>query len=74
MRDYEILRKELLGDSDVAESLFRAQEALRLTQGEPSGVDRVRASGYSSGNFHNCCLIFHIINILISTTKIILFQ
>lgn len=48
VRDYEILRKELPGDNEVAESLLRAQEALRLTRGEPSGVDRVRASTYSN--------------------------
>ncbi|KAI3515562.1 hypothetical protein L1887_14462 [Cichorium endivia] len=47
VRDYEILRKELPGDNEVAESLSRAQEALRLTRGEPSGVDRLRASTHS---------------------------
>ncbi|KAF5756445.1 putative tetratricopeptide-like helical domain superfamily, acetyltransferase A, auxiliary subunit [Helianthus annuus] len=48
VRDYEILSKELPGDNEVAESLSRAQEALRLARGEPSGVNRVRASTYSS--------------------------
>nr|XP_043611124.1 inactive TPR repeat-containing thioredoxin TTL3-like isoform X2 [Erigeron canadensis] len=48
VRDYEILRKELPGDNEVAESLLRAQEALRLTRGEPSGIDRVTAPVYSS--------------------------
>lgn len=53
VRDYEILRKELPGDNEVAESLSRAQDALRLTRGEPSGIDRIRASTHSCGNFHN---------------------
>lgn len=56
MRDYEILRKELPGDTEVAESLLRAQEALRLTRGEPSGVNRARATANSCGIFHNLCL------------------
>lgn len=47
VRDYEILKKELPGDNEVAESLLRAQDALRLTRGEPSGVDRIRATTYS---------------------------
>lgn len=47
VRDYEILRKELPGDNEVAESLSRAQDALRLTRGEPSGIDRIRASTHS---------------------------
>ncbi|CAH1433685.1 unnamed protein product [Lactuca virosa] len=47
VRDYEILTKELPGDNEVAESLSRAQEALRLTRGEPSGIDRIRASTHS---------------------------
>nr|GEY51285.1 inactive TPR repeat-containing thioredoxin TTL3-like [Tanacetum cinerariifolium] len=47
VRDYEILRKELPGDNEVAESLLRAQEALRLTRGEPSGVNRARATANS---------------------------
>ncbi|GJU47679.1 inactive TPR repeat-containing thioredoxin TTL3-like protein [Tanacetum coccineum] len=49
VRDYEILRKELPGDNEVAESLLRAQEALRLTRGEPSGVNRARATANSCG-------------------------
>ncbi|XP_071691297.1 inactive TPR repeat-containing thioredoxin TTL3-like [Rutidosis leptorrhynchoides] len=48
VRDYEILRKKLPEDNEVAESLLRAQEALRLTRGEPSGVDRLNATEYSS--------------------------
>ncbi|KAI3818813.1 hypothetical protein L1987_12634 [Smallanthus sonchifolius] len=48
VRDYEMLSKELPGDNEVAESLSRAQEALRLARGEPLGVSRVRASTYLS--------------------------
>ncbi|KAG6488073.1 hypothetical protein ZIOFF_056831 [Zingiber officinale] len=34
VRDYEVLRKELPGDNDVAEALFRAQVALKTSRGE----------------------------------------
>ena len=34
MRDYEVLRKDLPGDTEVAESLFRAQVALKTARGE----------------------------------------
>ncbi|CAM0953484.1 unnamed protein product [Alopecurus aequalis] len=34
VRDYEVLRKELPGDTEVAESLFHAQVALKTTRGE----------------------------------------
>jgi hypothetical protein len=34
VRDYEILRKELSGDKEVAEALFHAQVALKATRGE----------------------------------------
>ncbi|WOH03023.1 hypothetical protein DCAR_0522414 [Daucus carota subsp. sativus] len=34
VRDYEVLRKELPNDNDVAESLFHAQVALRKSRGE----------------------------------------
>ncbi|CAL4909799.1 unnamed protein product [Urochloa decumbens] len=34
VRDYEVLRKDLPGDTEVAESLFRAQVALKTTRGE----------------------------------------
>ncbi|XP_071716726.1 inactive TPR repeat-containing thioredoxin TTL3-like [Rutidosis leptorrhynchoides] len=47
VQDYDILMKELPGDNDVAQSLLQAQEALRLTHGEPLGVDRVKATKYS---------------------------
>lgn len=32
--DYEVLRKELPNDNDVAESLFHAQVALKKSRGE----------------------------------------
>ncbi|GJM93907.1 hypothetical protein PR202_ga10502 [Eleusine coracana subsp. coracana] len=34
VRDYEVLRKELPGDKEVAEALFHAQVALKATRGE----------------------------------------
>jgi DnaJ family protein C protein 7 len=34
VRDYEVLRKDLPGDTEVAESLFRAQVALKTARGE----------------------------------------
>ena len=34
MRDYEVLRKELPGDKEVAEFLFHAQIALKKSRGE----------------------------------------
>ncbi|CAN6345670.1 unnamed protein product [Urochloa humidicola] len=34
VRDYEVLRKDLPGDTEVAESLSRAQVALKTTRGE----------------------------------------
>ncbi|XP_073143719.1 TPR repeat-containing thioredoxin TTL1-like isoform X2 [Henckelia pumila] len=34
VRDYEVLRKELPDDKEVAESLFHAQVALKISQGE----------------------------------------
>ncbi|CAL9180237.1 unnamed protein product [Musa hybrid cultivar] len=34
VRDYEVLRKELPGDTEVAEALFHAQVALKTSQGE----------------------------------------
>ena len=34
MRDYEVLRQELPGDTEMAEALFHAQVALRTSRGE----------------------------------------
>lgn len=34
MRDYEVLRRQLPGDNEVAESLHRAQVALKKSYGE----------------------------------------
>lgn len=34
VRDYEVLRKELPGDNEVAEALFHAQVALKRSRGE----------------------------------------
>jgi hypothetical protein len=34
VRDYEVLRKELPSDKEVAEALFHAQIALKATRGE----------------------------------------
>ncbi|GER29168.1 tetratricopeptide repeat-containing family protein [Striga asiatica] len=62
VRDYEVLRRELPDDNEVAESLFHAQVALRKSRGEEvynmkfggevesvSGLDQFRASILSSG-------------------------
>ncbi|RLM97723.1 TPR repeat-containing thioredoxin TTL1 isoform X2 [Panicum miliaceum] len=38
VRDYEVLRKDLPGDTEVAESLFRAQVALKTARGEVSNM------------------------------------
>ncbi|XP_043689494.1 TPR repeat-containing thioredoxin TTL1-like isoform X2 [Telopea speciosissima] len=57
VRDYEVLRKEIPGDNEVAEALFHAQVALRKSRGEEvynmkfggeveevSGLDQFRAA------------------------------
>ncbi|KAK9085653.1 hypothetical protein Sjap_026064 [Stephania japonica] len=62
VRDYEILRKELPGDNEVAEALFHAQVALKKSRGEEvynlkfggeveevSGLDQLRAAVSSPG-------------------------
>lgn len=57
VRDYEILRKELPGDSEVAESLSRAQDALmKLRRGDAYvkpgdffGSDHYKAVMHSPG-------------------------
>lgn len=66
MKDYEVLRKELPNDNDVAESLFHAQVALRKSRGEEvhnmkfggevefvSGLEQFRAAISSPGKY--CC-------------------
>lgn len=66
MRDYEVLRKELPNDNDVAESLFHAQVALRKSRGEEvhnmkfggevelvSGLEQFKAAISSPGKY--CC-------------------
>lgn len=62
MRDYEVLRRELPDDNEVAESLFHAQVALKKSLGEDvynvkfggdvesvSGLEQFRAAISSSG-------------------------
>ncbi|KAJ4980563.1 hypothetical protein NE237_031400 [Protea cynaroides] len=62
VRDYEVLRKELPGDNEVAEALFHAQVALKKSRGEEvynmkfggeveevSGLDQFRAAISSPG-------------------------
>lgn len=39
MRDYELLRRELPGDNEVAESLQHAQVALQKSHGEEVGMN-----------------------------------
>lgn len=43
LRDYEVLRKELPDDNEVAESLFHAQVALKKSRGEE--VDNMKFGG-----------------------------
>ena len=62
MRDYELLRKELPGDNEVAESLHNAQVALKKSRGvdvhnmkisgeveEISSIDRFKTAVSSPG-------------------------
>lgn len=69
MRDYEVLRKELPGDNEVAEALFHAHVALKKSRGEDvynmkfggevesiSGLEQFRAAVSSSGK---CCSFHH---------------
>ncbi|KAM0860152.1 hypothetical protein ACQ4PT_046733 [Festuca glaucescens] len=62
VRDYEVLRKELPADTEVAESLFHAQVALKTTRGEEvsnmkfggevetvTSIEQVRAAIHSPG-------------------------
>lgn len=62
MRDYEVLRKELPSDKEVAEALFHAQISLKATRGEDvsnmkfggeveivSSVEQLRAAISSPG-------------------------
>lgn len=78
MRDYEVLRRELPDDNEVAESLFHAQIALRKSRGEEvynmkfggevesvSGLEQFRAAISSSGTF---------VVIIIFTTSIRFYQ
>lgn len=65
MRDYEVLRRELPGDNEVAESLQRAQVALKKSYGEDvhhsmkfggeveeiSSLDKFKAAACSLGKF-----------------------
>lgn len=64
MRDYEVLRRELPDDNDVAESLFHAQVALKKSRGEEvynmkfggevesvSGLEQFRAAISSPGKY-----------------------
>lgn len=60
MKDYEVLRKELPGDSEVAEALLCAHEALKKSRGgeEVHGVkfgraEEVSANGRSKAMIHS---------------------
>jgi hypothetical protein len=68
VRDYEVLRKELPGDSEVAESLQRAQIALKKSCGEEvhsvdfggeveevSSLNKFKAAISSPGEFKCLC-------------------
>lgn len=69
MRDYEVLRRELPNDNEIAENLFHAQVALKKSRGEEvynmkfggeveeiSGLEQFRAAISSPGKLFN----FHI--------------
>lgn len=73
MRDYEILRRELPDEKEVAESLFHAQIALKKSRGEEVynlkfggeveevlGVDQFKAAISSPGEHFTllCALLF----------------
>ena len=62
MKDYEVLRRELPNNKDIAESLFHAQVALKKSRGEDvsnmkfggeveriTGLDQLKAAVSSSG-------------------------
>lgn len=64
VKDYEVLRKELPHDNEVAEALFHAQVALKKSRGEEvynlkfggeveevSGLEQFRAAISLPGNF-----------------------
>ncbi|KAL8131589.1 inactive TPR repeat-containing thioredoxin TTL3-like [Apium graveolens] len=50
VRDYEILRKELPGDSEIAESLSRAQDALMKLRRGDAYVKPGESSGFSGSD------------------------
>jgi len=65
VRDYEVLRKELPDDKEVAENLFHAQVALKTSRGEEvsnmkfggdvdeiTGVEQFQAAISLTGEFH----------------------
>jgi DnaJ family protein C protein 7 len=64
VRDYEVLRKDLPGDTEVAESLFHAQVALKTARGEEvsnmkfgggveeiTSLEKLQHAIYSPGEF-----------------------
>lgn len=70
MRDYEVLRRELPGDNEVAESLHRARVALKKFRGEElhhvksggevedvSSLDKYKAAISSPGEFEQLLLV-----------------
>lgn len=79
VRDYEVLRRELPDDNEVAESLFHAQVALKKSRGEEvynmkfggeveevSGLEQFRAAISLPGK--QCSYILNILNYLQLTT------
>ena len=65
MRDYDVLRKELPDDKEVAENLFHAEVALKTSRGEEisnlkfggeveeiTGVEQFQAAVSLTGEFH----------------------
>lgn len=81
MRDYEVLRRELPNDNEVAESLFHAQVALKKSHGEDvynmkfggevelvSGLQQFRAAISSSGKF-SCIYYLNLPSIIYYITQ-----
>lgn len=83
VRDYEVLRRELPDDNNVAESLFHAQVALKKSRGEEvynmkfggeveevSGLEQFRAAVSLPGK-HSFCIVKFQIMLLWSSFNIL---
>lgn len=83
VRDYEVLRRVLPNDNDIAESLFHAQVALKKSQGEEvynlkfggeveliNDLEQFKAAILSTGSYH---FILQIIILCAILAKILIF-